>query len=218
MNLQETSKAKGASDLRDVQLNPEFIEAFCKILIKNFGERRALAAVVRMMGPEQSLRELKEFFSKEKSASEPDDVGLKVLESACEFWENLVKDVGERQAKHIMQIVMDNKKVGRHGDLPMFVLIFCYIRIWGLHELDEKIAKRIFENKPHYVHFESGNLWVVDDWMTEERILWDKTIVERTPINKGIPTIKKQVERVRRWLIEEKILPKEYAPKTYYHG
>jgi hypothetical protein len=51
--------------------------------------------------------------------------------------------------------------------------------------------------------------------MTEERHS-DETIVERTPINKGLPAMKKHVGRVRQWLIEEKILPKEYAPKQYY--
>ena len=41
MNLQESSKEKvSASELHDVQLKPEFVEAFCKILIKNEGERR----------------------------------------------------------------------------------------------------------------------------------------------------------------------------------
>jgi hypothetical protein len=56
----------------------------------------------------------------------------------------------------------------------------------------------------------------VNDWMTEERLLGDETIVKRTPIKKGLLAMKKHVERVRRWLIEEKILAKEYAPKQYY--
>ena len=64
--------------------------------------------------------------------------------------------------------------------------------------------------------FESGERWVVNDWMTEERHLGDITIVKQTPINKGLPAMKKHVERVRQWLIEEKILSEEYAPKKYH--
>jgi hypothetical protein len=95
-------------------------------------------------------------------------------------------------------------------------LIYFYVRAWGLEESDEKIAKRIVESRPYYVRCASGQRGVVNDWMTEEHLLGDETIVERTPIKKGLLAMKKHVERVRRWLIEEKILPEEYAPKQYY--
>jgi hypothetical protein len=217
MNLQESSKEMvSASELHDVQLKPEFVEAFCKILIKNEGERRALAEILRMIGPEQRLRELQKFFSKVKGASGPHDVRLRPFEFAVAFWKKLVNAVGERRAKHIMHSVMAKKKEGRPGDTPLFVLIYCYIRAWGQRESNEKIARRIFESKPYYVQCESGEVGVVNDWMTEERLLWDETIVKRTPINKGLPALKKQVERVRQWAIEEGILPKVYAPRIYY--
>ena len=98
----------------------------------------------------------------------------------------------------------------------MLTLIYSYIRAWGLEESDEKIAKRIIESKPYYANCAKGHCVVVNDWMTEEHLLGDEIIVKRTPINKGLPAMKKHVERVRQWLIEEKILPKEYAPKQYY--
>ena len=116
-----------------------------------------------------------------------------------------------------MHAVMDDKKTGRLGN-PMISIDLLLHSAWGLEESDEKIAKRIIESKPYYARCESGHVAVVNDWMTEERLLRDETIVKRTPINKGLPALKKQVGRVRRWLIEEKILPKEYAPKQYYRG
>jgi hypothetical protein len=161
--------------------------------------------------PEMLLQE----FLKTRRTSEPHGVRREALGFADKFWKMLVEKVGKDQAKHIMNIVMGKKKDGRRGDFPMYNLIFCYIRSWGQHESDEKIAKRIFESKPHYVQCKSGEFGIVNDWMTEERVLWDETVVKRTPINKGLPALKKQVERIRQWLIDEKILPKEYAPKGY---
>jgi hypothetical protein len=65
------------------------------------------------------------------------------------------------------------------------------------------------------VQCESGRSFIVND-LIEELLCRGETIVKRTPINKSFPTMKKQVERVRRLLIEDKLLPKEYAPRPYY--
>jgi hypothetical protein len=149
------------------------------------------------------------------SASEADGGELKALKEAAAFWNQLVETVGKPRAKQIMQYVMGEKKTGRSGDRMIF-LIYIYIHAWGLEESDEKIAQRIIKSKPHYVKCASGQCGVVNDWITEENHFGDETIVTRTPIKKGLPTMKKHVERLRRWLIEERVLPKEYAPKQYY--
>jgi len=198
----------------DIPLKPEFANAFWKILVKIRGLRGALAELHRftVKHPELILQTVQ---IAEAMGVEADDAELKALKLADRCWKQLVEAVGEPQAKQIMQFVMGEKKIGRSGD-RMIILIYCYIRAWGLEESDEKIAKRIIESKPYYVKCASGQDGVVNDWMTEERLLGDETIVKRTPIKKGLLAMKKHVERVRRWLIEEKILPKEYAPKQYY--
>jgi hypothetical protein len=198
----------------DIPLKPEFANAFWKILVKTSGLRGALAELHRFTVKHRELI-LQTVEIAEAMGVEADDTELKALKLADTFWKQLVEAVGEPQAKQIMQFVMGEKKIGRSGD-RMIILIYCYIRAWGLEESDEKIAKRIIESKPYYVKCASGQCGVVNDWMTEERFLGDETIVKRTPIKKGLLAMKKHVERVRRWLIEEKILPTEYAPKQYY--
>jgi hypothetical protein len=47
------------------------------------------------------------------------------------------------------------------------------------------------------VQCESGRSFIVND-LIEELLCRGETIVKRTPINKSFPTMKKQVERVRR--------------------
>jgi hypothetical protein len=212
MTRKDSSNAGGASHPLDIPLKPEFANAFWKMLIKIKGVREALAELHKMMKvrPEMLLQT-----AEAMDASESNDTSLKALEIADALWKKLVKAVGGRQAKQIMHFVMDEKKGGRPGD-PMLVLIYCYIRACGPNESDEKIAKSIIKSKPYYVKCESGECGVVNDWMTEERHFGDETIVKRTPINKGLPAMKKHVGRVRRWLIEEEILPKEYAPRPYY--
>jgi len=198
----------------DIPLKPEFANAFWKILVKTKWLRGALAELHRftMKHPEIILQTVQ---IAEAMGVGADDAELKPLESADAFWKQLVEAVGEPQARQIMHFVMDEKKEGRPAD-PMLPLIYCYICACGLEESDETIAKRIIESKPYYVEFASGESGVVNDWMTEERHLGDLTIVKRTPIEKDLRAMKKHVERVRRWLIEEKILAKEYAPKQYY--
>jgi hypothetical protein len=43
-----------------------------------------------------------------------------------------------------------------------------------------------------------------------------ETIVKRVPFEKGLKALVKQVARTRRQLINQGVLPKEYAPRTYY--
>jgi hypothetical protein len=212
MNLQESSRAKCASEPHDIPLNPFFADVFWKILVKNLGEDKAIDQLRRM--PEMLLQE----FLKTRSTSEPHGVRLEALGFADKFWKLLVKKVGNGQAKHIMDIVMRNKKDGRPGDLALWGSIFRYIYLWGQHESDEKIARRFLESKPYYVECESGLFGIANVSTTEECLFWDETIVRRTPINKGLQAIKRQVGRIRRWLIEAEILSKEYAPRPYYRS
>jgi hypothetical protein len=208
-------RPKNASHPLDIPLKPKFTNAFWKILVKTRGLRGALVGLhgFTRKHPEVVAQTV-QLMTEAMGASEVHDPELEALKEADAFWKQLVETVGKPRAKQIMQFVMDEKKTGRSGDL-MLPLISNYIRVWGLEESDEKIAKRIIESKPYYAKCAKGHRVVVNDWLTEE-LLSDETIVARTPIDKGLPAMKKHVERVRRWLIEEKILPKEYAPKQYY--
>jgi hypothetical protein len=145
-------------------------------------------------------------------------VFLESLERAAKFWSSLVGAVGERRAKQIMKFVTGDKKSGpreRYDDYLMTLAIVVFIRFFGLSESDGKIARRILESGASFVQCESGRSFIVND-LIEELLCRGETIVKRTPINKSFPTMKKQVERVRRLLIEDKLLPKEYAPRPYY--
>jgi len=209
----ESSKTTVAYELDGVRLNPVFANIFRRILIKHIGLRGAekwlRAAYPRMKILDVDMQET----SKAGPATEPHDATSKALTFATEFWKRLVKAVGERQAKDIMHLVMDNKKMGRRGDLPMFILIFSSIVMWP-DESDEKIAKRIVESTPCCVRYESGAVGVVNDWTTEAR----ETVIERTPMKKSLTAIEKQVGRIRRWAIEEGFLVEEYAHKRYYRA
>ena len=126
-----------AYGLDGAQLNPFFAEAFWRMLIKHIGLRRAenwlRAAYPRMKILDFNSQES----SKARASSEPHD---KALTFATEFWKRLVKAVGERQAKNIMHLVMDNKKTGRRGDSSMFSLIFDSVLVWP-HEFGRKDRK-----------------------------------------------------------------------------
>jgi hypothetical protein len=191
---------------------PEFASKFFKVAVKTMGLLAALAKLDTLTRKHPEDNHLVDI-----ALAMGVEAPLKAFASAEAFWKELVEAVGEFQAKQIMQSVMGEKKTGRSGD-PMTMLVYASISIWGLVESDEKIAKRIIESKPHYVESASGKSGVVNEWMTEESIVGDEIIIKRTPINKSLPAMKKHVGRVRQWLIEEKILPKEYAPKPYYPG
>jgi hypothetical protein len=140
-------------------------------------------------------------------------------EFAHEFWKRLVGRVGEPTAKAIMQRVMGRRGGGRtRTDEAHALNTFMYALIRRFPgSTDGNIAKAIFESAPHYIQYESGAIAVVNDWMTEEDMSLDDDpiIGARRPINKSLPTLKKQVERVRRETLGWGILPKEYAPRKY---
>jgi hypothetical protein len=145
-------------------------------------------------------------------------VFLVSVQRAVEFWESLVEAVGERRAKQIMKFVAGDKKSGpreRSEDYLMTLTIVLFIRFFGLFKSDEKLAKLILKSGPSFVRCKSGRSFIVVDQI-EESLCRGETIVQRTPINKSLPAMKKQVGRVRRLLIEDKLLPKEWAPKPYY--
>jgi hypothetical protein len=145
-------------------------------------------------------------------------VFLESVERAMEFYRSLVDAVGERRAKQIMKFVAGDKKTGtpqRPEDYSMDVAIILFIRLLGRFKSDEKIAKLILDGRPSFVQCKSGRSYIVND-LIEELLCRGETIVKRTPINKSLKTMKKQVERIRRLLIEDKLLPKEWAPKAYY--
>jgi hypothetical protein len=128
-----------ASHPLDIPLKPEFANAFWKILIKMKGERAALAELRRFFKthPEMLLQT-----AEAMPPSDSSDANLEALATAEAFWEKLVKAVGEHQARQVMYFVMGEKKKGRPAD-RMIMLIYIYIRAWGLEESDEKIAKRL---------------------------------------------------------------------------
>jgi len=132
---------------------------------------------------------------------EQNEVFRKSADFAYEFWKRLVKNLGERRAKQLMNRVMGNKQSGPRDRLEDYVLtlsIILYIRAYGQSESDAKIAKRILEG--------GSSLSLILDQ--------GGTIVKRT-ISKSHLAMKKQVERVRRLLIEDKLLTDEWAPKRY---
>jgi hypothetical protein len=125
-------------------------------------------------------------------------------EFAVKFWKLFVKKLGERKAKEIMRELMGDKAPGprrSHEDKALINLIRNCIRDGGPNQSDKKIAKRILESKLELdvVIFEGA-----------------EHQNKRTRIGKGLPALEKQVERIRREMIEECSLPKEYAPRPYH--
>ena len=73
------------------------------------------------------------------------------------FWERLIKKVGEPEAKKIMRHEMGDKKPGpplTDEGVALRMLIYTYLLHWGSGQTDAKIAKRIFESEPRYLHYE----------------------------------------------------------------
>jgi hypothetical protein len=123
---------------------------------------------------------------------------------AGELWKRLVKNVGERQAKLIMREIMGGKQPGpRNEHLINFIRDF--IRYCGPNHSDEKIAKRLLKSKPRL----DADVFIVGESGVK---------IQRKPIriDKGLAALEKQVGRIRREMIEEGALPKEYAPRPYY--
>ena len=86
-------------------------------------------------------------------------------------------------------------------------------------ESDEKIAKRILTRKLRYVRYQSGAIGIAtseklhrDDVIDEDEV---RLIVKSNAIGKGLTGLKKRVQRIRREMIEEGTLSKEYAPRPY---
>jgi hypothetical protein len=151
-------------------------------------------------------------------------------EYASKFWKLLVEKAGELKAKSIMLALMGDKKPGPKS--PKERLLNDIIR-GCLHqnggESDEKIAKRILARKPCWVRYQSGHWGIAYGYELSGDDLIDidvhgdgeyviDMIVEQKPIEKGLKSLKKRLERIRRQMIEEGSLPKEYAPRPWYRG
>lgn len=137
-----------------------------------------------------------------------------------EMWKRSVKAVGKHQAKEIMREIMGDKEPGPRKtdeDNALDDFIRAYISHCGPKQGDEKIAKRLRKSKPYYVQWDSGAIVVASDEFETEinSALVEYPKAKRTPINKGLPALKKQVERVRRQAIEDGLLGREFAPKIY---
>jgi hypothetical protein len=149
-----------------------------------------------------------------------DELRRKSAHYAEAFWKQLVKNVGEREAKEIMRVVIGDKKPGprvKDEDLALIGVIYAYILRWGPDQTDGKIANRLFESNPHYIIFESGTIAIANDEITESYLSSsDDPIVSRRPFDMHLHAIKKRVERFRRWAIEEEMLSEAYAPRPYY--
>jgi hypothetical protein len=177
-----------------------------------------------MTSPERSIFEDEDFqqqLSREVTRmAERQQVVRKSKLLASELWKRLVKNVGEHQAKETMRQIMGDNEPGpprTHEDNALIDHICAYIHYCGPNLSDEKIAKRIFESKPYYVQFGSGEIVVASK---EFQVEADATLAEYPnavcrPIGKGLVALKRQVGRVRRWAIEEGLLAKEYTPRPY---
>jgi hypothetical protein len=121
-----------------------------------------------------------------------------------------------------MHHVMGVKKPGpRVTDqrVALACFIYAYIRHFGLNSSDGEIASRILKSRPHYLHHASGAVAVANSEFTEAYLSSaDDPVIERKPIDMGLPAIKKRVERLRRWSIKEDLLPREYMPRGYHRG
>jgi hypothetical protein len=155
---------------------------------------------------------------------------LEVEDCARNFWERLLEKIGERKAKSMMLRLMGKKKPGPKNAEEGLLnkIIEGHLRTHG-QESDEKIAKRILARKPCWVRYQSGDLGYAygyklsgDDLISVEPYVDGEytvdAIVEQKPIVKGLESLEKRVQRVRQRLIEDGELPKEFAPKQYYHG
>jgi hypothetical protein len=163
-----------------------------------------------------------EYAKRLKRSNERHVAQQKSLEYARAFWKQLVKNVGESEAKEIMRHLMGDKTPGRpktDQDNALTLFIYAYIRHWGLNQSDGKIAIHIHESSPYYLQYKSGAVAVANSDYTEEDLSWpEDPIIGRTPIGMSLIAIKKRVERLRRWSIEEGLLPRTYAPRPYYRG
>jgi hypothetical protein len=132
---------------------------------------------------------------------------------ARKLWKLLVEKAGEPKAKDIMRRVMGGKKPGRPGtpqeDMMSFI-IPAYI-LKNAHESDEKIARRLLESD-YCVQCGQGMFRIAPSDAPDHP---NHPTVERKPISKRLPALKKQVERFRQQMIEDDSLPKEYSPKKY---
>lgn len=137
-----------------------------------------------------------------------------VAQFARKLWKLLVNKVGEPKAKETMRRVMGDKQPGRPStpqEDMLSIVVPVYI-LKNAHESDEKIARRILESG-YCVLYKRGMFAVVNGDATDHL---DDPTLERKPIEKSLTAMKKQVERIRREMIEDRLLPKEYSPKTYY--
>jgi len=143
----------------------------------------------------------------------------KSYEHASLFWKLLVKNLGELEAKQIMHHLMGDKRPGRpktDETLALTGLLYAYILRFGLRNTDGQIASHIFDSSPCYLQFESGAVAVTNSDFTEAYLSSpDDPVVERKPFKMSRSAIKKSVERLRRWAIEEGLLAKSYAPRPY---
>jgi hypothetical protein len=145
-----------------------------------------------------------------------------VEKNAEKLWTLLVEKVGARKAKLIMRRVMGDGKLGRPKKPEERLLnsvIERFIRT-NAGESDEKIAKRILERKLAYVSYRSGAVGIENDLKCDDVVTDDDgvpdIVVKVNPINKRLDGLNKRVQRIRREMIEDGSLPKEYAPRPYH--
>jgi hypothetical protein len=148
--------------------------------------REANKILDRSGDSEASLAKLKEQAQSRLIGSEDYKKYLDAVQRVRTLWRSVVELVGETEAKNILRQVTGAKKTGRREDYPLFILIYGYLRRWGLEESDEKIAKRILDNRPRYVYVRSGDIievYVAHDWMPESRLGYpDDQIVASKPL------------------------------------
>jgi hypothetical protein len=150
---------------------------------------------------------------------------IEVEQTARKLWALIVQKVGKARAKNIMRRVMDDGKPGPRN--PQEGLLNSIIEACisnNANESDEKIAKRILARKLCFVRYQSGAIGIAGndeldrgDVINAEDGVID-IVVEWEQIGKDPKSLKKRVERIRRRMIEDGALPKEYAPRQYYRG
>jgi len=124
-----------------------------------------------------------------------------------------------------MREIMGDKKLGpgrTDEDEALIKFIRLQIQSRDSNQSDEKIAKSISESEPYYLRekftYDGSPELITVDVVSKETM--EMTLAKNPdalvhPVGKGLAALEKQVGRIRREMIEEGSLPKEYAPRRY---
>ena len=161
-----------------------------------------------------------EYRDRMQRSSEREGRRAKATQLAAALWKRLVHAVGEGEARGSMRLVMGSRRPGPRPTDDANALkrhIYMHIRTSPPGQSDDVIANRILGRNPSYVQCQSGDVIIVDNVIGEPDLTdSDDPIVAKRSMTKSQNALKKEISRLRKWAIEEDLLPREYAPRRYY--